>query len=375
MVEMLRNRPHLFDAIQTAFLLTDTHSKILYANQRAEDLFRYRRDQIEGQRIRLLFFDEDLIYLLPNIIYLSLYQDGFRGELLLRQKDDKRIFVHLQTTSFKEKGEAFITFSFQEIQRLKSLEQKRYEEEHWTRLGRMVEEIAHQVRNPIVSIGGYARRLLKGGLSASGRSQGYLDKIVQETSRLEMLIQRVEDYIRIPASSLREARGQEITEEALRVFLRTTEVDGVTVRLEAGGMKGEGRFFIAREAVIQAIVNLLENSLEAVTGIPKRGKEATIEVALFEDEEIVGISIFDNGQGIRKRDLPLIFDPFFTTRPGRVGLGLTLVKRVVEIHGGKVQVKSQLKKGTTVTLYFPKDRRRRVRREFLSPIAETIGSQ
>ncbi len=369
MEEMLQNRFHLFDAIQVAFVLTDSHSRILYANRRAEDFFGYRRDEIDGRNIRLLFPEEDLTYLLPNIIYLSLYQDGFRGELLLRQKDDKRIFVHLHTTSLKEKGETFITFSFQEIQRLKSLERKRGEEKHWVRVGRMVEEIAHQVRNPIVSIGGLARRLLKGSFSSAG-SQNYLNKILHETGRLENVIQRVEDYIHIPASSLRKEKIQELAEEALRVFLKKTEVQGVTVRLEAEAIKGDGGCFIAREAVIQALLNLLENSLEAVTGISER--KAAIRVALFEDEETVGITISDNGPGIGKRNLPLIFDPFFTTRPGRVGMGLTLVKRIVEIHGGKIEIKSRLKRGTTVSLYFQKDRRRRVRREFLSPIAQTL---
>ncbi len=371
MVEILQSRPHLFDSIQVAFLLADTHSRILYANQPAEELFGYRRNEFEGQRIRLLFWEEDLTYLLPNIIYLSLYQEGFTGELLLRQKNGKRIFVHLHTTSFKEKGEAFITFSFQEIQRLKSLEQKRFEEEHWTRLGRMVEEIAHQVRNPIVSIGGYTRRLLKRTPSPP-RSQTDLNKILHETNRLERVIQQVEDYIRISTPSLQNERIQEVAEEALRIFLRGTKVDGIAVRLEVGGMKGEGGFFIAREAVIKALLNLLENSLDAAAAIPKERKGPVIKVALFEDEEIVGISISDNGRGMSKRDLPLIFDPFFTTRPGRVGLGLTLVKRVIEIHGGEIQVRSRLNKGTTVTLYFPRDRRRRVRREFLSPIASSL---
>jgi PAS domain S-box-containing protein len=368
---MLNNRPHLFDSIQVAFLLADAHSKILYANQPAEDLFGYRRAEIEGQRVRLLFLAEDQAYFLANIIYLSLYQDGFKGELLVRRKDGGKIFVHLHTTSFKEKGETFITFSFQEIQRLKNLERKRFEEEHWTRLGRMVEEIAHQVRNPIVSIGGYTQRLLRNG--PSSRSQPYLAKILHETGRLEKMIRQVEDYIRIPAPPFQKGRAQEVAEEALQIFSVREKVDGVSVRLEAGGMKGEGEFFIARESVIKALLNLLENSLEAVTEIPGKRRKAMIQVTLLEDREVVGISISDNGQGIKKKDLPLIFDPFFTTRPGRVGLGLTLVKRVIEIHGGQIQVKSRLKKGAVVTLYFPKDRRRRVRRELLSPIASSLG--
>ena len=374
MVELLKSRPHLFDSIQVAFFLTDTHSTILFANQSAEELFGYSRREVEGKKIRMLFLHDDWLYLLPNIIYLTLYQDGFKGELLLRQRDGNKIFVHLVTTCFKEREETFITFSFQEIQRLKSLERKRLEEEHWTRLGHMVEEIAHQVRNPIVSIGGYANRLLK-TVPALREGQPYLTKLLQETNRLERMIQQLETYIRIPNPSFQQERVEEIAEEALRLSRKSLTVKGISVNLEAGGIKGEGVLFIDKAGVIKALLNLLENSVEAFEGIPKRKKGFFIYVTLFEGEEFIGVSISDNGHGIQKKNLRLIFEPFFTTRPDRVGLGLPLVKRVIETHGGNIQVESRFGKGTTVTLYFPRDRRRRVRREFISPIASSLFRQ
>jgi signal transduction histidine kinase len=131
-------------------------------------LLTYRNDvaligmtKISSKFESIPFLEEDLIYFLPNIIYLSLYKNGFEGEALLRQKNGAKVFVHLYTTTFKEEGEVFISFSFQEIQRLKKLERERLEMERWASLGMMVEEIAHQIRNPIVAIGGYTQRLLK----------------------------------------------------------------------------------------------------------------------------------------------------------------------------------------------------------------------
>src|SRR5512143_3436650 len=159
--QILRMRHHLLDTIQVALVLTDVHSKVLYANRQVENLFGYGRKEVEGQRIRLLFLDDDLLYFLPNILYMTLYQDGFDGEALLRTKDGSNVFVRLVTSLLKEEGETFLTFSFHEIQRLKRLEKERIPGERWESLGRMVGEIAHQVRNPIVSIGGYTKRLQK----------------------------------------------------------------------------------------------------------------------------------------------------------------------------------------------------------------------
>jgi PAS domain S-box-containing protein len=119
MAETLKGRPKLLDSIPASFILTDMHTRILYVNQQAELFFGYAKEELEGKRLRFLFLEEDLLYFLPNIIFMTHYKNGFEGEVLLRQKDGAKIFVHLSTSSFKEGGEIFLTFFFQEIQRLK----------------------------------------------------------------------------------------------------------------------------------------------------------------------------------------------------------------------------------------------------------------
>jgi PAS domain S-box-containing protein len=365
MVEILKNKPHLLDWIPVAFMITDVHSKILYTNRYVERLFSYPGEEIEGQQIRLFFLEEDLTYFLPNILYLTIYQNGFEGETLLRQRDGTKIFVHLSTTSFKEEGELFLTFSFQEIQRLKKLEREKLEMRRWTNLGMMVEEIAHQIRNPIASIGGYAKRLTK-AFPSSQKSKSYLDQILRETHRLETMIQRIEEYILIPRPVFRKENIQRVVEAALQTISKGAIEKEISFNLETRGLNGEGNLFIDKDLVIKALSHILENSLEAMIQIPGGKKRATVKVVLFGSGERVGISISDKGEGIAKRNLGRIFEPFFSTRPDRVGLGLTFAKRVVEEQGGNIQVESRLKRGTMMTLTFPKDRRRKIRQELIS---------
>jgi PAS domain S-box-containing protein len=366
MIEILKSKHPFLDLVQVAFMLTDVHSKILYANRYTKRLFGYAREEIEGQRIRALFLEEDLTYFLPNIIYLSLYKNGFEGEALLRQKDGTKVFVHLYTTTFKEGGEVFISFSFQEIQRLKKLERERMEMEHWASLGMMVEEIAHQVRNPIVTIGGYSQRLLK-TFSPSPKSKSYLHQILRETKRLETMIQRLEEYILSPKPAFRRERIEKVVEAVLQASSEGAAEKGVFFNLETRALEGRGDFFIDKDLIGKALFYILENSIEAVTQIPMGKKGSVVKVSLFGDGGSIGISISDRGEGIPKKNLARIFEPFFSTRPSRVGLGLTFAKRVVEEQGGSIQVESRLKKGTTITLIFTKDRRRILRREQLSP--------
>ena len=366
MIEILKSKHPFLDLVQVAFMLTDVHSKILYANRYTKRLFGYAREEIEGQRIRALFLEEDLTYFLPNIIYLSLYKNGFEGEALLRQKDGTKVFVHLYTTTFKEGGEVFISFSFQEIQRLKKLERERMEMEHWASLGMMVEEIAHQVRNPIVTIGGYSQRLLK-TFSPSPKSKSYLHQILRETKRLETMIQRLEEYILSPKPAFRRERIEKVVEAVLQASSEGAAEKGVFFNLETRALEGRGDFFIDKDLIGKALFYILENSIEAVTQIPMGKKGRVVKVSLFGDGGSIGISISDRGEGIPKKNLARIFEPFFSTRPSRVGLGLTFAKRVVEEQGGSIRVESRLKKGTTITLIFTKDRRRILRREQLSP--------
>ena len=368
MVEILKSRHPFLDLVQVAFILTDAHSKILFTNRYTERLFGYSREEIEGERIRMLFLEEDLTYFLPNIIYLTLYKNGFEGEALLRQKNGAKIFVHLYTTSFKEEGEVFISFSFQEIQRLKKLERERLEMERWASLGMMVEEIAHQTRNPIVAIGGYTQRLLK-TLPLSAKGKSYLHQILRETKRLETMIQRVEEYVLIPRPTFQKEKIQEVVENVLETFSIEAAEKGISINLETGALEGEGDFFIDKERTSKALSYILENSIEALTRATEGKKRRMVKASLFREGRNIGVSISDNGEGIPKKNLNRIFEPFFSTRPDRVGLGLTFAKKVVEEQGGTIQVESRLRKGTTITLTFPKDRRRLIRQEQISPEA------
>jgi len=365
MAEILKSKNPFVDLVQVAFIVTDVHSKILYANRYTKHLFGYAREEMEGQRIRTLFLGEDLTYFLPNIIYLSLYENGFEGEALLRQKDGTKVFTHLYTTTFKEGGEVFISFSFQEIHRLKKLERERMEMERWASLGMMVEEIAHQVRNPIVTIGGYSQRLLK-IFSPPPKGKSYLHEILREAKRLETMIQRLEEYILSPKPAFRKERIEKVVETVLQTASEEAAEKGIFFNLETRALDGRGDFFIDKGLMAKALAYILENSIEAVTQIPMGRKGSVVKVSLFGDGGSIGVSISDRGEGIPKKNLDRIFEPFFSTRPNRVGLGLTFVKRVVEEQGGSIRVESRLKKGTTVTLIFTKDRRRMLRRERLS---------
>jgi signal transduction histidine kinase len=207
--------------------------------------------------------------------------------------------------------------------------------------------------------------------SRSTKSKSYLQQILKETKRLETMIQRVEEYVLIPRPIFQKEKVDELVETVLQTFSKEAAEKGVSINLETRALEGEGELFLDKDLIAKALIYILENSMEAIeqTSVGKKGRMIT--VTLFGDGENIGVSISDKGEGIPPKNLDQIFEPFFSTRPDRVGLGLTFAKKVLEEQGGSIQVESRLKRGTTITLTFPKDRRRVLRRERISP--ESIG--
>ena len=110
------------------------------------------------------------------------------------------------------------------------------------------------------------------------------------------------------------------------------------------------RLLLDREKMEQAVINILINSIDAL------GKGGTIEIGarvLEENTKSLRVEISDNGPGISSEDLPYVFDPFFSSKKKGTGLGLANVKKIVEAHGGSVEVSPRKPSGTVLSLTFP----------------------
>jgi two-component system, sporulation sensor kinase E len=220
-------------------------------------------------------------------------------------------------------------------------------------------------------VGGYAQRILKGSL-ASPKAKTYLENVRRAAGRMETVLARVEELVRVPRPSFQRDRIEAIVNASLDVLSPKAAEQGITLRVNRRQFKGDGTFFADRNLLIRTLDQILENSCEAISRKPLKERKKVVDLQVLDDGENVGMAVTDWGEGIPKKNLGLIFDPFFTTRTERVGLGLTFVWRVIEEHGGAVRVNSIVNRGTTITMTFPKDRRRKVRREWLAPEAAAL---
>lgn len=216
-------------------------------------------------------------------------------------------------------------------------------------LGRLTANVAHEIRNPITVIGGLARRLENSPLQDTKQKE-FLQLIVVEAKRLEDILKDVLAFSKKPFSQRTECDINELVDECLKMFEKMIEEHSITVNKSFGDVPG---IYIAKKEGKEAVNNLILNAADAM---PYGG---TLTVATTKDylnqKTYAVIKVSDTGMGMPEENIKMIFEPFFTTKMNKqeTGLGLSITKKILELHGGLVLVESTVGKGSTFSLYFP----------------------
>jgi PAS domain S-box-containing protein len=230
------------------------------------------------------------------------------------------------------------------------LQEQLMQAEKMVACGRLTANVAHEIRNPLTAVGGFARRLHK-SVHLGSREKGYVDIIVAEVDRLEKILNSVL-IISKGAEMAKEYHDiHALLDEVLRLYEFLCKERSIIVTRTYRIQKPD--IFIDKEHVREAVMNVVVNAIDSMA----RGGRLMVSTC---EETVAGrpfvdVAIQDSGEGIPEEQLKMIFEPFFTTKgPHKgTGLGLVLAKKVVEDHGGFIRVKSKAGEGTTLNLLFP----------------------
>ncbi|NTU60574.1 MAG: response regulator, partial [Deltaproteobacteria bacterium] len=227
---------------------------------------------------------------------------------------------------------------------LRSSQERRVTEEKLDALGQMAEGVAHEVRNPMVTIGGFARRI-RDKLAPGEPLREYAEHIIKEVERLETMVEEIVRFKTLMISPYEPVDLRRLADDVLREKARSLEEGGIVVEKVYGetmdpiqGDPGNLR---------TAIDNVVENSLEAM------GPGGTLTLEIGTEGAWAQVRISDTGRGIPKSEISSVFDPFYTSKMSGAGMGLTMVHRIVTRHGGEVSLTSEVGKGTRVLLRLP----------------------
>jgi len=228
---------------------------------------------------------------------------------------------------------------------IKTAHEKLAEEEKSEALDHMIDEVAHEIRNPLVSIGGFARRVYK-NLPHGDANKKYMEMIIEDVARLETMIKQLIELKTADISFMEPVNINNVIIDALKMFDQDFEEKAIDVETELSD--NPPLVYADKEQLKKAISNLVKNSIEAMTTDTK-----ILKIASSISNGRVEIQISDTGKGISRDKLKNIFDPLFTSKIYGPGIGLTFTLKIIQDHRGTISVESEPGKGTTFTIRLP----------------------
>ncbi len=219
--------------------------------------------------------------------------------------------------------------------------------EHLATLGELATGLAHEIRNPLAGIAGVIE-IIGRDLPTSSPARSVVKDVRQEIARINQIVTDLLQTARPHPPNVSKSDLNTTVEHAVMLGRQ----QAVTRHIEISLSKDPSLPEIEHDSdqMHQVLLNLLLNAMQAIDG------EGKVAVNLRRQKEYAVIEVADNGRGIAPENLPNIFRPFFTTKGDGTGLGLSLARRIVEDHQGRIQVVSGLGRGTTFTVLLPIER-------------------
>ena len=337
----------VFESVGTGLIAVDRARTITAFNRAAAAITAVSVEQAIGSPWEALFGDTVALAAIQAAIDAEPGTTS-RHEVTVRRDNGRQIPVRMTFSALHGgDGERLgLICACDDLSAIRSMEERLRQADRLATLGRLSANIAHEIRNPLASLTGAIEVLAASGTAGELRDR-LANIVIKESGRLNAILRDFLEY----------ARPAPLTRAPVNVC---ETIDEVLILLEQKASPGTLK--VARELppsldwdvdpqqFRQAIWNLCLNAVQAMPG----GGELRVAAAVVNGALTVRVS--DTGDGIGATDVHHVFEPFFSTKPGGSGLGLALVHRVLQDHGGEIEVESTPEVGSTFTLRIP-DRR------------------
>jgi two-component system sensor kinase FixL len=337
----------ILDTATDGILCIDEGQRITLFNDAAQRIFGYTRDEVLGRNLNMLIPPRYGDHHQFVRRFLETREPRFMGEihdLTALRKGGGEFPIELGLSHHETDGGVTFTAIIRDMTNQKQLEKKLLQSERLAAVGETVAHVAHEIKNPLMIIGGFSHQIRQGLEDAKAIQK--LDMILDEVARLEKLVENLGDFTREYILTKRRADVNALLRDVL-MFMEETH-DSERYRFEADLCEALEEISCDPDKLKQVFLNVITNGIQAMEA------GGTIRVSTDETEGGVEIRISDQGTGIEEEDLDHIFEPFFTTRKEGSGLGLSISYKIVKAHEGDIGAESLPGKGTTFTVNLPR---------------------
>jgi two-component system sensor histidine kinase PilS (NtrC family) len=350
----------ILNTVNSGVITVDAEGNLAFMNPAAEELLSLSCEEWAGRPV-LEKLDE-IAPGLGEVIARSARERIAVGRFETKPTGEDTFVLGVSTTLVdRSLGELTgVTAVFQDITEKMRAEALRRRAERLEAVAELSASLAHEIKNPLASIRSAVEQMADGGMEKED-SAILRSLVVRESDRLSRLLGEFIDFARVKLTTPKPVNLTALVEEVVRLVGAHPDADGRTLSLSLPD--GEGAFWIrgAEDLLHRAVFNLVLNAAQWA------GEGGRVELTLDEVRSdllspalgalgLVRLTVADSGPGIPADIVDHIFDPFFTRRTGGTGLGLALVQRAVEAHGGAVFVDNAPARsgmGATFTLYLP----------------------
>jgi two-component system sensor histidine kinase HydH len=266
----------------------------------------------------------------------------------------RAIFVGLDMTPIIEAQDADIRHAvimgavllFKDLTEVRSLRREIARNQRLASIGRLAAGVAHEIRNPLSSIKGFAT-YFKERYPDAPQDQKTADIMIAEVDRLNRVVGQLLEFARPVPVSPKLTSLQNLIDDSVRLVEQKAKEKKITVKT-FNSVKVD-KAVIDPDRINQVLLNLYLNAI----GSMEAGGELGVELSADEEDHCIEIRVSDTGCGIPGEHLSRIFDPYFTTSSTGTGLGLAIAHNIMKAMGGKIDISSRPGKGTTFTLRIP----------------------
>jgi len=276
-------------------------------------------------------------------------QSTYRGEFEIDRPAGRQVLGYSLRVLKDDLGEEGALMLFQDLTEMKKLERRARFSEQLAAVGELAAGIAHEIRNPLASISGSVQVLAK-DLNVGAAERRLMEIIVSESKRLSKIL---EDFLRFVRPQERKVTVFDVARTVTEVMdlFRLSEEISDSHRISADVSPACSMLPGDPDQIRQIVYNVAKNAIRAMTA------GGNLTVFGREEDGWYSIRFVDTGRGMSEEQLARLFTPFATAFDGGTGLGMAIVRRIVEDHGGVIDAESKPGEGTTVTILLPRESR------------------
>jgi two-component system sensor histidine kinase HydH len=335
---------HVVENVPIGLLALDNQGRIAAFNHGAESILQLSASKVIGGEAQKILPAE----LLEEIKHSQNQDDVIEKEIECTTSEGNKVPLEIGASRLKDEDDVFLgnVLLFKDLTEVRTLRREVARSQRLASVGRLAAGVAHEIRNPLSSIKGFAT-YFKERYPDRPDDQQTADIMIHEVDRLNRVVGQLLEFARPVPVKRQPISLQDLLKDSIRLIEDRAAQKNISIQTRND--TGIDAAWGDPDRINQILLNLYLNAIDSM----QNGGELNVELSSEGDGEEICIKISDSGGGINPEHLSKVFDPYFTTKSTGTGLGLAIAHNIVEAMDGSIKVESDKKRGTTFSVRIP----------------------